>query len=89
MDYQEESLLTKAEQGDVDAQFRLGLMYDLGRDYVEAARLWRLAAAQGYASAQYNLGFMYDHGLGVAQDNVEAARWYRLAAKQDEQEEAQ
>ena len=75
-----------AAQGDVMAQYNLGLMYDNGtgvaQDYKEAVRLYGLAAAQGLAKAQSNLGVMYANGQGVAQDYKEAARLYGLAAAQ-------
>ena len=75
-----------ADQGDAEAQFYLGRIYNKGQgvtqDYKEAARLYGLAAAQGYASAQYNLGLMYFNGQGVTQDYKEAARLYGLAAAQ-------
>ncbi len=61
-----------AEQGDVNAQFLLGAMYDKGlgvpQDYAEAVKWYRKAAEQGYAGAQNNLAFMYDDGEGVKQD---------------------
>ena len=44
------------------------------QDYVEAVRLYHLAAEQGLASAQCSLGFMHDKGQGVAQDHVEAVK---------------
>ena len=73
-------------QGDADAQFNLGRMYDTGRgvlqDDAEAVRWYRLAAEQGDVDAQFNLGAMYGTGRGVLQDDAEAARWYRLAAEQ-------
>ena len=79
-------LKTAAEQGDVDAQFDLGVIYYDGRgvaqDYAEAARWYRLAAEQGDAEAQYVLGFMYRKGRGVAQDYSKSAYWYTLAAEQ-------
>ncbi|MSO74665.1 MAG: sel1 repeat family protein, partial [Alphaproteobacteria bacterium] len=65
-----------AEQGDADAQYKLGWMYRDGQgvlqDYAEAARWYRKAADQGDAWAQTNLGWMYNHGQGVAQDHAEA-----------------
>ena len=77
-----------AEQGDGEAQYRLGDMYLSGegvpQDYVEAVRWFRLAAEQGYAEAQDKLGAMYMDGQGVPQDYAEAARWYLLAAEQGE-----
>ena len=48
-----------AEQGDGDAQFNLGIMYDVGlgvrHDYAEALQWYRKAAEQGHAKAQFNL----------------------------------
>jgi TPR repeat protein len=57
-----------ADQGDADAQFNLGVMYDTGRgvpqDDAEAERWYRLAADQGDANAQSNLGVMYHRQPG-------------------------
>ena len=73
-----------AEQGDAQAQFELGVMYDEGQgvaqDYEEAARWFRLAAEQGHALAQNNLGVVYGKGQGVKQDYVIAHKWTNLAA---------
>ena len=48
-----------AKQGNVVAQYNLGLLYDNGRgvpqDYKTAVKWYRLAAEQGDASAQYYL----------------------------------
>ena len=52
------------------------------KDYVTAAKLYRVTADQGDAKAQYNLGFMYEVGQGVTQDYKEAVRLYRLSADQ-------
>ena len=54
------------------------------RDYAEALKWFRRAAAQNSAHAQYNLGHMYSTGKGVPRDEVESARWYRLAAEQND-----
>ncbi len=78
-----------AEQGDADAQYNLGLMYDEGRgvpeDDAEAVKWYRKAAEQGDAEAQFNLGFMYGQGHGVAQDYVQAHMWSNLAAAQGDE----
>ena len=75
-----------AEQGNVDAQYNLGFMYDNGEgvpeDDTEAVRWFRQAAEQGNVDAQYNLGFMYVKGEGVPEDDAEAVRWFRQAAEQ-------
>ena len=75
-----------AEEGDVDAQYHLGVLYDNGdgvpQDYKEAVRWYKLAAEQGVAEAQFNLGNMYYDGQGVSVDYKEAVRWFTLAAEQ-------
>ena len=75
-----------AEEGDVDAQYNLGVLYDKGdgvpQDYKEAVRWYKLAAEQGVAEAQFNLGNMYYDGQGVSVDYKEAVRWFTLAAEQ-------
>ena len=72
-----------AEQGNAEAQFVLGNLYDYGegvnQDYREAVRLYRLAADQGHADAQHNLGLMYANGWGVLQDNKKAHMWFNIA----------
>ena len=75
-----------AEQGDADAQYNLGVMYENGRGVpqndAEAVKWYRKAAEQGLASAQNNLGLMYANGRGVPQNDAEAVKWYRKAAEQ-------
>ena len=75
-----------AEQGNIEAQYNLGFMYDNGQgltqDKAEAVKWYRLAAEQAHGDAQLNLGAIYRNGIGVPQDFVEAANWYRLAAEQ-------
>ena len=73
-----------ADQGNVEAQVNLGLMYDNGRgvdqDYKQAVKWYQLAADQGNALAQNNLGLMYDSGRGVAQDYKMAHMYYNIGA---------
>jgi TPR repeat protein len=75
-----------AEQGDVQAQTRLGYMYGEGRgvakDEAKAVELYRKAAEQGNAQAQTGLGVMYAYGRGIPKDEGKAAEWYRKAAEQ-------
>jgi hypothetical protein len=75
-----------AEQGNADAQFTIGLLYENGwgvaQDYAEAMRWFRKVADQGNADAQDNIGGLYVKGWGVAQDYAEAMRWFRKAANQ-------
>ena len=73
-----------AKQGNAKAQFRMGVLYTLGRgvpqNFQQAAKWYRLAADQGLAEAQNNLGDSYYSGQGLTQDFKQAAKWFRLAA---------
>lgn len=75
-----------AEQGDPEAQFQLGGLYERGNgvpeDVAEAAAWYRRAADQGYANAQFRLGFAYSNGEGVPLDDAESIAWFRRAAEQ-------
>jgi serine/threonine protein kinase len=82
-----------ADAGYPRAQFRLGMMYNLGRGVTRNAELAQQlirkalptvqsAATSGEAWAQADLGSLYEDGLVVAKNDVEAVRWYRLAAQQ-------
>ncbi|MEZ4528027.1 MAG: tetratricopeptide repeat protein [Desulfobacterales bacterium] len=57
-----------AEDGDIAAQFQLGIMYyegeGISKDYTEAAKWFRKAAENGHGGAQCYMGFMYDLGEG-------------------------
>ena len=80
-------VLKKALNGDAQAQFELGEMYDLGKgglyqDREEAFRWYSKAAEKGLPAAQYNLGFMYYNGKGTEKNLDEAKKWWRLAARQ-------
>ncbi|MEX1109582.1 MAG: tetratricopeptide repeat protein [Dongiaceae bacterium] len=75
-----------AEDGNVDAQAIVGLMYALGQGVIqdpdEAVKWYRLAAEQGHADAQFNLAVIYYLSAGVDPDDKEASHWYGLAADQ-------
>ena len=77
-------LRMQAERGNLEAQFALARVYDLGRDVpkdkTEAIRWYRLAATQGDAFAQNALGDNYWEGTGVPKDDREAVRWWQRAA---------
>ena len=87
-----EKLRLAAEQGNADAQVRLGIRYGDGvgvpEDYQEAVRWYCLAAEQGDAEGQVRLGFMYYNGRGVRKDYIQAHKWFNLAASQATPREA-
>jgi len=75
-----------AKQGDVNAQYNLGTIYQYGqgvtRNHQTAVKWYTLAAEQGDTYAQSNLGSMYQFGQGVTQNDKTAVKWYTLAAEQ-------
>jgi len=79
-------LIKAAEQGQIRAQYLVGLMYYHGEGAVQsfaAAEKWfRKSADQGEAEAQYMLGLCYYDGDGVNQDYRSAGLWWRKAADQ-------
>jgi len=77
-----------ATQGYIQAQYRLGLLYQqkesgIVKDEAQAAAWLQKAADQGDAPAQAALGLCYVKGLGVPQDNAQAAAWYQKSAAQN------
>lgn len=78
--------LQLAGQGDKEAQFSLGLMYDTGnlveRNPEQAVHWFKKAAAAGVAGACLYLGMKYAFGAGVKQDRQKAQHWYEQAAFQ-------
>lgn len=80
-------LISKAEEGDVEAQMSLGGRYHSGllvpQDYVAAAKWYRRAAERGDATAQYSFGLMCFRGEGVPENSVLGHMWLDLATAQD------
>lgn len=76
-----------AKLGHADAQYRLSLMYYIGRGVAQnntEARKWCCKAAErGHTQAQYDVGEMYEHGYGVMRNITEAIKWYRKAAEHE------
>ena len=84
----ETALCVRAEAGDLDDRFMLGMIYEHGdrvpQDYEEAARWYRMAAEEDHPEAQRRLAHFYSVGLGVPQDDAEAAYWNERAAAFEE-----
>lgn len=68
------ALMAKAQRGDTDAQFWLGVAYEQGwfgkADFQEALVWLRSAAGRGNTDAQNSLGQMYEDGEGLQQNYV-------------------
>ncbi len=75
----------KADQGDADAQFGLGLKYSMGTDdgknFAQAVEWYQKAASQNHTLAQFNLSMMFASGHGVPQNDTTALMWTRKAAE--------
>ena len=79
-----------AAQGDVEAQYMLGVVYNLmyennlsvKKNKAEAIKWYTKAAEQGHADAQNDLGVMYQDGLGKEQNYAEALKWHTKSAEQ-------
>jgi len=78
--------LQLARQGDPEAHFSLGLLFDTGgrdeRNSEQAVYWFKKAAAAGVAGACLYLGMKYEFGAGVSQDRKKACHWYEQAAFQ-------
>lgn len=72
-------LFSAAEQGDSDAQYKLGkCFYDgigMNEDRVEAVKWYYKAAEQGDPDAMYWLSHCYEEGIGVEKDDDNAKKW--------------
>src|SRR5690554_4059208 len=74
-----------AMQGNVLAQYNLGLMFEQGRgapkSFTEAAHWYTQAANNNHAGAQINLAYLYENGLGIESSKERAAQLYFAAAQ--------
>ena len=74
-----------ADQGLVEAQYNLGMLFSNGRglpqDIPKAVALYEKAANGGLPEAQFNIGNAYYCGRGVPENHVTAANWFRKAAE--------
>lgn len=76
-----EKLAKLANNGDIDAQFKIGIAYNDSNNYSEAMKYYKMAAAQEHPGAMTNIGLFYSQGRGVPQSYEKAAEWYSKAAK--------
>jgi uncharacterized protein len=75
-------MLSAAQEGEAEAQFTIGVMYDVGQfvaiDKQTALGWYRRAADQGHPNAQLRLGGMLFAGDGVLPDRQQAYKWSLL-----------
>jgi hypothetical protein len=79
-------LRARAERGEVEAQYQLGLALvrstNVKMDLAQGLAWIRKAAEQGYADAQCELGDMYFRGQGILKDDARTLAWWLKAAEQ-------
>lgn len=77
---------SRAEKGDPDCEYRLGLIYESGehglRSDYEAHKWFLRAAFQGVAAAQAKVCEFSREGRGVPRNDEDAFKWCRKAAEQ-------
>ena len=82
-----DSLIKKADDGDVNAAFELGSIYELGKEkkqnFEQSFRWYSVAAKRGMSNAQVKVGDMYLNGIGIEKNQKNAVEWYRKAANKD------
>ena len=77
--------LKSALQGNKNAQYRVGSMFEevlMNND--EAFKWYYKASQQGHRDAQFNLAHCYAKGKGVKKDVNQAFIWYKKSAEQGE-----
>lgn len=81
-----EEVWIKANQGDAEAQNRMGESYasvlDLDNDYKVAFKWFTKAVEQDHSEAQYNLADLYAFGQGIPTNDQMAFNLYLKSAKQ-------
>lgn len=84
--YDIDELIKKANNGDAEAQNKLGKIYSDGNstitDYEKAINYYKLSAEQGNLYAQHNLGVMYYFGQGVPKNLSIAKEWFKKSCDQ-------
>lgn len=75
-----------AEEGDAEAQYYLGYMYEKGqgvaKDQTVMRKWYQRAADGGNAKAQYKVAVGYAFGLaGLPRSDEDAAKWLRQSAE--------
>lgn len=75
-------LKVAAEKGDIQAQYELGIVYDIQQDF-ENSFIWiKKSAENGFAKAQYSLAGLYKNGSAMLpKDSGEYLKWLKKSAE--------
>ncbi|KAG9068851.1 hypothetical protein KI688_011138 [Linnemannia hyalina] len=81
-----EWFIKAADQGDPDAQYSVGAMYNVGKsdpqNFAKAMEWYRMAADKEDAGAQCKIGIMDIKGQGVTKSYSEARKYFQKATDQ-------
>ncbi len=81
-----DKVISRAEQGDTQAQYELASMYENGygvkKNIDDALKWYWKSAENGHAGAQVDLGWFYQNGQFVEKDIKQAITLYMKAANQ-------
>ena len=76
---------SRAEEGDLDAQYRIGIHLFNGIgvsvDKCEAFKWFKRASESGYIKSMSFYGYCYFEGEGVAMDKLEGIKWFTRSAE--------
>lgn len=75
-----EELEPLADQGNIEAQFTVGLIYMQLKGYAQAEELLKKADSAGHPEASYYIGILYRNGLNGKHDPQEALDWFFRSA---------
>ena len=80
------TITKRANDGDVEAQYKLGILYFTGENhtqqsYVKAAEWLQKAANKDHVYAQFYLGILYSRGDGLPKNFSKAAEWIGKASE--------
>jgi len=77
--------LVEAKRGDINAQFKLGEMYEKGRgtpiNVKRALKWYHKAASKFHLMSRYRLGYLYYNGIGVQVDKTKAYNFLKIPAQ--------
>ena len=80
-----DELITRANNGDIDAQMSLGWMFldgdKVSADDKKAFQFFMMAAMQGHTKAQTLIAEFYHNGEVVKKDYCESFKWYQKASE--------
>lgn len=74
-----EENLRLAKLGDVDAQYRVGVHYELNINYIESIKWYKRAASQGHSKAQFFLANKFCQGHGTPKNMLRCYVWLEMS----------